>query len=101
MPITLHLKRQPAVPLECEILSPNVLGELSSAEIAALTVYHGKRQLPLSEFFDIYGEKSEELILHGDLQKVRWIGRAMSRGTITVHGSAGMHLGAYMKGGRI
>jgi len=32
---------------------------------------------------------------------VRWIGRAMSKGSITVHGNVGMHLGAYMAGGRI
>ena len=101
MPITLHLKRQPTVPLECEVLSPSVLGELTNGEIGALTVYHGKRQLPLAEFFEVYGEKSDDLILHGDLNKVRWVGRAMSRGTITVHGNVGMHLGAYMKGGRI
>src|SRR4051794_21378451 len=101
MPITLHLKRQPAVPLECEILSPDVMAELSNSEIRALTVYHGKRQLPLEEFFEVYGEKSLDLVLHGDLNKVRWIGRAMSRGTVTVHGPVGMHLGAYMTGGRI
>jgi formylmethanofuran dehydrogenase subunit C len=101
MPITLHLKRQPVVPLECEILSPDVMAELSNSEIRALTIYHGKRQLPLGDFFEVYGEKSPDLVLHGDLNKVRWIGRAMSQGTITVHGSVGMHLGAYMKGGRI
>jgi len=101
MPITFHLKRQPAVPLECEILSPDVMAELSNADIRALTVYHGKRQLPLSEFFDVEGERSDDLVIHGQLHKVRWIGRAMSRGKVTVHGAVGMHLGAYMKGGRI
>jgi formylmethanofuran dehydrogenase subunit C len=101
MPITFHLKRQPTVPLEAEVISPNVLADLSHAEISALTVYHGKRQLPLSEFFEIEGEKSEDLIIHGSLQKVRWIGRAMSKGSVTIHGSVGMHLGAYMSGGHI
>lgn len=101
MTITFRLKRQPTVPLEAEILSPNVVGELSNAEIRGLTVYHGKRQLPLGEFFDVEGERSTDLVLHGTLSKVRWIGRAMSQGTITVHGPVGMHLGAYMKGGRI
>jgi formylmethanofuran dehydrogenase subunit C len=101
MPITFRLKREPTVPLEAEVLSPNVVGELSNAEIRALTVYHGKRQLPLGNFFDVEGERSTDLVLHGTLHKVRWIGRAMSQGTITVHGPVGMHLGAYMKGGRI
>lgn len=101
MPITFHLKRQPTVPLEAEVLSPDVVGSLSNAEIRALTVYHGKRQLPLSEFFDVEGEHSDDLVIYGAMPKLRWIGRAMSKGSITVHGTVGMHLGAYMKGGRI
>ncbi len=101
MPVTFHLKRTPTVPLEAEILTPDVVGGLSNGEIRALTVYHGKRQLPLSEFFDVEGEKSDDLVIHGTMPKVRWVGRAMSKGTITIHGSVGMHLGASMKGGRI
>jgi formylmethanofuran dehydrogenase subunit C len=101
MTVTFHLKRQPTVPLEAVVLSPDVVAELSNTEIRALTVYHGKRQLPLGEFFDVEGERSDDLAIHGALDKVRWIGRAMSRGTVTVHGSVGMHLGAYMSGGRI
>src|SRR5262245_23619873 len=101
MPVTFHLKRQPTVPLEAEVLTPDIVGEQSNAEIRALTVYHGKRQLPLGEFFDVEGERSTDLVIHGQLNKVRWIGRAMSTGTISIHGPVGMHLGAYMKGGRI
>ena len=101
MPVTFHLKRTPTVPLEAEVLTPDVIGGLSNAEIRALTVYHGKRQLPLGDFCDIEGEHSDELVLHGDMHKVRWVGRGMSRGSITIHGSIGMHLGAYMRGGRI
>jgi formylmethanofuran dehydrogenase subunit C len=101
MAITFHLKRQPTVPLEAEVLSPDKLSELSNDEIRSLIVYHGKRQLPLGDFFDVEGERSEDLVIHGALHKVRWIGRAMSKGSITIHGNVGMHLGAYMSGGRI
>jgi len=101
MPIEFHLKREPTVPLEAEVLTPDVVVGLSNAEIRALTVYHGKRQLPLGDFFDVEGERCGDLVLHGALHKVRWIGRSMSQGSITVHGSVGMHLGAYMSGGRI
>jgi formylmethanofuran dehydrogenase subunit C len=101
MPIVLHLKRNPTVPLEAEVLSPNVMAELSNAEIRSLRVYHGKRQLPLGDFFDVEGERSTDLVIHGALHRVRWIGKSMSRGSITLHGSVGMHLGAYMSGGRI
>jgi formylmethanofuran dehydrogenase subunit C len=101
MPIALHLKRQPTVPLEAEVISPDIFAPRNNAEIRRLTVYHGKRQLPLSEFFDVEGERSENLEIHGALHKVRWIGRKMSKGSITVHGSVGMHLGAYMSAGRV
>ena len=53
MPITLQLKRQPTVPLEAEMLTPDKLAELSNDEIRSLVVYHGKRQLPLGEFFSL------------------------------------------------
>lgn len=101
MPITFHLKQEPTVPLEAEVLSPDAVSHLSNAKIRSLIIYHGKRQLLLSEFFDVEGEFSDELEIHGNLKKVRWIGRAMSRGSITVQGSVGMHLGAYMTGGKI
>jgi formylmethanofuran dehydrogenase subunit C len=101
MTISLRLKRRPVVPLEAEVLSPDALATLSNSEIRALTVYHGKRQLPLGEFFDVAGERSDALDIHGELSKVRWVGRAMTTGSITIHGNVGMHLGAYMIGGRI
>jgi formylmethanofuran dehydrogenase subunit C len=101
MPIVFHLKRHPTVPLEAEVLSPDVMAELSNDEIRALTVYHGKRQLPLSDFFDVDGERGSDLVIHGALHKVRWIGKSMTQGSVTIHGSVGMHLGAYMSGGRI
>ncbi|MCA9086168.1 MAG: formylmethanofuran dehydrogenase subunit C [Planctomycetaceae bacterium] len=101
MTITLRLKQIPTVPLEAEVLTPDVMVTRSHSEISELTVYHGKRQLPLREFFDIEGEFSDSLEIHGSVDRIRWIGRAMSRGRITVHGSVGMHLGAYMTGGEI
>ncbi len=101
MPVSFRLRREPTVPLEAEVLTPDAIANLSHSEIRSLTVYHGKRQLPLGEFFDVDGEHSPNLEIHGNLTKVRWIGRAMSHGSVTVHGRVGMHLGAYMTGGRI
>ena len=99
--IKFTLKREPTVPLEAEVLTPDVLADLKHAEICALPVYHGKRRLPLDEFFDIEGDGSEDLEIVGDLHRARWIGRAMTRGSVVVDGNVGMHLGAYMRGGRI
>ena len=99
--ITLTLKEPPNVPLEAEMLSPDVMAALANDEIRALPVYLGKRQRRLDDFFSIEGEKSDELDIRGDVGKVKWIGRGMTRGRITVASSVGMHLGAHMKGGSI
>lgn len=101
--ITLRLKREPTVPLEAEVLVPDRLAALETNEVAAQTIYHGKRQFRLDEFFEIEfeGAADERLQIHGNLERVRWIGRRMSRGALVVHGSVGMHLGAWMRGGTI
>lgn len=99
--ITLTLKQEPTVVLEAEAISPDRFVGMSNDQICASTVYHGKRQIPLSDFFDIDGERSDEIEVHGNLHRVRHIGRAMTRGKVTVHGDVGMHIGAYMSGGKI
>jgi len=99
--IKLTLKRQMTVPLEAENISPDVMAALVHADLESLPVYHGERQCRLDEFFDVDGEKSDELEIHGDAAKVKWIGRGMTRGRIKVVGNTGMHLGAHMKGGVI
>jgi formylmethanofuran dehydrogenase subunit C len=97
----LTLKERPHVPLEAEVLTPDVIAVQAHDQIRSLPVVLGKRQHRLDEFFAIDGSPSEELEIHGDLGRVKWIGRGMTRGRITIHGDAGMHLGAYMKGGAI
>jgi len=100
--ITLTLK-QPVemVPLEAEVVCPDTMATLDHRAICALPVYLGKRECRIDDFFSVEGESSDELELHGDLRKVRWIGRGMTRGRIRMTGNVGMHLGAHMKGGTI
>src|SRR5262245_30263378 len=98
---TLTLKERPHVPLEAELLSPDVIAPLGHDELRALPVVLGKRQRRLDDFFEVEGPGSEDLVIRGDAGRVKWIGRGMTRGRITVHGNAGMHLGSYMKGGTI
>src|SRR5438876_6106692 len=99
--ITLTLKEPPSVPLEAEVLSPDVMAPLANDAIRALPVYLGKRQRRVDDFFTVEGAASDELDIRGDVGRVKWIGRGMTRGRITLVGNAGMHLGAYMKGGTI
>ena len=99
--IVLTLKDQPSVPLEAESLCPDVMAGLTHDAIRALPVHLGNRQLRIDDFFTVEGEASDELAIHGDARRVKWIGRGMTRGRIEIKGSAGMHLGAYMSGGAI
>ncbi len=99
--ITLTLKKQPVVPLEAEVLSPDVLGSLAHDELRAQPVFLGKRQYRLDDFFEVEGAGGDDLEIRGDARQVKWIGRGMTRGSITVVGNVGMHLGAYMQGGTI
>jgi formylmethanofuran dehydrogenase subunit C len=99
--ILLTLKERPVVPLEAEVLCPDVMAELTHDAVRGLPVFLGKRQCRVDDFFEVEGERSDELEIRGDAATVKWIGRGMSRGRITIAGNAGMHLGAYMKGGTI
>ena len=98
---TLILKEQPTVPLEAESLSPDVMAALALDAIRALPVHLGKRQHRVDDFFEVEGPAGDELEIRGDAGKVKWIGRGMTRGRISIIGNAGMHLGAGMKGGTI
>src|SRR5262249_24274730 len=97
--ITLTLKEQPAVPLEAEAISPDVTAGLRHDALRALSVFLGKRRRRLDDFFEVEGAASDEIILRGDLGKVKWIASGMTRERVYIQGNAGMHLGASMKGG--
>jgi formylmethanofuran dehydrogenase subunit C len=99
--LTLTLKEQPPVPLEAESLSPDGVADLSLDAVRALPLYLGKHQRRLDEFFTVEGQPGEEMELRGDLARVKWLGKGMTRGRLTVTGNAGMHLGSGMKGGTI
>src|SRR3954471_135682 len=101
MTTTLTLKERPHVPLEAELLTPDRIVSLGHDELRALPVVLGKRQRRLDDFFEVEGAGSEDLVIRGDVGRVKWIGRGMTRGRIRVEGNAGMHLGAFMKGGTI
>ena len=90
------------IPVEAECLTPDGLAGKSAAEIAALTIFHGNREVPLGEFFAVDGDADDgEIVIEGDCSRVKWIGTGMTRGRIRVAGGVGMHVGSEMRGGRI
>lgn len=97
----LIVKKKPHVPLEAEVITPDLFATLDNAGLRALPLVLGKRRVRLDEYFDVEGSGSETIDIQGDVGRVKWIGRDMTRGRITISGDAGMHLGAFMKGGTI
>ena len=67
--ITLTLKKEPEVPIEAEALSPDIVSKLGNDELCALPIFYGKHQLRLDEFFEVEGELSDELEIHGDASR--------------------------------
>src|SRR4029453_855845 len=97
--ITLMLKEEPSVPLEAESISPDVMASLGHDAIRGLPVFLGKRRRRLDDFFEVEGAASDELSLRGDLRKVKWVGRSMTRGRIGVVWGGGVDLGSSFDGG--
>lgn len=97
----LQLRNVPDVPLEAESITPDRFAGKTAAEIAALPVTAGNQAGCLGDFFAVSGAGEPEIILEGDLARVKMIGAGMTQGEIHVHGNAGMHLGAGIRGGTI
>lgn len=97
----LTLRQAPHLPLETEVLSPDIVAPLEHAALCGLPIFLGKRQYRLDDFFTVEGPGSDHIEIRGDCGRVKWIGKKMSHGRISIVGNAGMHLGSYMKGGSI
>ncbi len=98
---TLTLKAQPAAPLEAGSITPDNFEGQTDASIASLPLFHGNESIQLGDFFSVESDGSDEIVVEGDLARVKQIGSRMARGQITIHGDVGMHLGAEMRGGKI
>ncbi len=98
---TLTIQLQPRVPLEADVITPDNFRGKSEADIAALPIIYGNERVSLGDFFQVHGDGSAEIVLNGDLSRVKNIGAGMALGSITINGDAGMHLGSGMRGGEI
>jgi len=104
--ILLRSKGSIGIMVEAEVIRPNIFAGKKKEEIEGLLVWQGPVQLPLSEFFDVdvSGAGSPEetnILIEGDVSRIKRIGQGMKAGRIEIHGCAGMHLGAEMEGGSI
>ncbi|MDH5201416.1 MAG: formylmethanofuran dehydrogenase subunit C [Candidatus Bathyarchaeota archaeon] len=96
----------PSIPVEAEVISPDVVSGKTLKEIEGLKVYVGNSAHRLGEFFEVEGEVAEAaadqmIVVDGSVQTIKYIGAKMTAGSILVKGCAGMHTGSQMSGGEL
>ncbi len=106
MTVILSLKEAPEIPLEADTITPTHFAGKGVKDIGEIPIQRGNEVLKLKDFFDISGESGStpdetEILIKGDLRKVKMIGKGMNGGQIIVEGDVGMYLGAEMVAGRI
>jgi formylmethanofuran dehydrogenase subunit C len=106
MTVYMTLKHVPDIPIEADVITPSSFAGKTVEQIEQLEVIQGSVTRELRDFFDIKGSSAEsaeetEVVLSGDLRRVKMIGKSMNGGIIKIEGDVGMHLGAEMVAGRI
>jgi formylmethanofuran dehydrogenase subunit C len=106
MTVYMILKQAPEIPLEADVITPSAFAGKTIDQIGKLEVIQGNTKRELQDFFAIKGNSAAsaeetDIVLTGDLRKVKMIGKGMNGGVIKIEGDVGMHLGAEMIAGRI
>ena len=104
--IILKPKAQPQVPLEAENMTPDAFAGKTIDEIKNIEIWFGNKKVPMSDFFDVEGESSEnaseiKIIIDGDVNNTKRIGQGMTTGEIVIKGDTSMYIGVEMQGGKI
>lgn len=99
--VTLTLRAPLGEPVDATGLTADHLASLSSAEISAIELRHGRSHVRLGDLFDIRGERASRVRIVGDVRLLNGIGAGMTAGEIIIDGHAGAHVGAEMAGGNI
>ena len=95
-----------SIPIEADVISPDVFAGKTLQEIRNLPIYYGNEEVPMKEYIHAQGKvadkpEQQNIVIDGDARHIKQIGSRMTAGRIVVQGWAGMHLGAQMSGGDI
>ncbi len=102
MSMTLSWKDATRLPVEAEILRPDLLANFQTVEVLKLALQVGRDLVELGDLFDIEGNLDDHhLVIEGDLRHVRQLGQGMGSGRMTIRGDVGSRLGEGMAGGSI
>jgi len=95
--LTFKLKHPITQALDCSQLTPDNLKDLTLSQIKEISLNQGK----LTDYFDINGSNTEDILFKNSTQWLDSIGKNMSFGKITIEGNAGISLGFGLKSGTI
>lgn len=87
--------------IDASRLTPDALAGLSLADIGAIPLQTGNRQVPVGGLFSLDGDDAGAIVFRGATGMLDFVGKGMSSGSIRVDGDAGSYLGMNMKGGEI
>jgi formylmethanofuran dehydrogenase subunit C len=99
--ITLTLRAPLERPLDADAIAADRFAALDAQEISALRLWDGRNSVALGDVFSVNGERSQTVVLEGDLAKLHGVGSMMSFGILEISGSIGNAVGARMRGGTI
>jgi formylmethanofuran dehydrogenase subunit C len=87
--------------LEADAIVPNRFPALDARAIAKLPVWYGGRPAVVGDFFTVTGDRSERVLVQGDLAWAVGLGAGMVSGELVIVGAAGRDTGVAMAGGLI
>lgn len=99
--LTFTLKKNVTQQIDCRLLTPNNLADLSILQIENLYLLNTKNAPKISDYFDVSGDDANHIIFKNTNQQLDYIGHQMTQGKITVESDCGDFLGAQMRGGII
>lgn len=104
--VTMTLKQEPELYLECYSVSPDAFAGKTLSEIAQLPAHEGKVEWKLGDFFAFEGKPgatadNTKIVVNGNVKKMKRWGQQMTAGEILINNETDMYVGAWMRGGKI
>lgn len=99
--LTFTLCEHPRQAVDLSPLTPDKLQGKSWEEISALTLFSGNRKLRVDELFELTPGDTQQIVIQASCDKLNFVGRAMTQGSVTVEGNLGAYTGMHLHGGRV
>lgn len=99
--LTFTLREHPRQPVDLSPLTPDKLLDKSFEEISALTLFSGNRKIRVDDLFELTPGDTQQIVIRTSCDKLNFVGREMTQGSLTVEGSLGAYAGMHLHGGRL